>query len=159
MISSVPPWISFAATILSGGVIAYIVRQVWTGVKLKRAIKAEVSSMRGLKNCSDSMATRGSSPSSSDITPSEVPPAGTIPTIIFEANVNRIGVLRWKDLSRLVEFYSDALHYKSIINAIRSGAEVPEADQRDLYNSIGELEDTRQSLFGEGWIEDEGGPI
>lgn len=154
MISSVPPWISFAATLLSGGVIAYIIRQIWTGIKLKRAIKAEISSMRGLKNCSDSMAARGSSPSSSDITPSEVPPAGTIPTIIYEANVSRIGVLRWKYLSRVVKFYSDTLHYKSIINAIRSEEEVPEADQRDLYNSIGELEEKRQSLFGKGWLDD-----
>lgn len=108
--------------------------------------------MNGLKNCKDSMNFRRSPPSDKELVPSDVPPEGSIPTIIYELNVERLGLLRRNDLKTMVEFYSDVLRYKAIVAAIRAGEEVPEPDQKALYESVGGLEDRRQSLFGDGWI-------
>jgi len=157
--TTVPAWISIAATLLGGGILAYAVRQVWSGHKLKKALKAEIQSMKGLKNCKNSMNSRKSSPSDKPLSPPDVPPAGSIPTTIYESNVDRLGLLCRQDLTDVVGFYSDVLRYKAIITAVRSGEEIPEADQKDLYDSISSLEHRRQSLFGKSWIpetEDDG---
>lgn len=154
MSTTIPAWVSIAATVLGGGILAYAVRQVWSGHKLKKALKTEIQSMKGLKNCKNSMNSRKSSPSNKPISPSDVPPAGSIPTNIYESNVGRLGLLRRQDLIDVVEFYSDVLRYKSIITAVRSGEDIPEPDQKDLYDSISSLEHRRQTLFGKNWIPD-----
>ncbi|WP_380680613.1 hypothetical protein [Salinigranum sp. GCM10025319] len=154
MPTTVPAWVSIAATLLGGGILAYGVRQVWSGHKLKKALKAEIQSMKGLENCKNSMNSRKSPPSDKPLSPSDVPPAGSIPTTIYESNVGQLGLLRRKDLTDVVEFYSDVLRYKAIITAVRSGDDIPEPDQKDLYDSISSLEDRRQSLFGKDWMPD-----
>lgn len=153
MLPNVPAWLSIAGTLLSGGIVAYAVRQVWSGHKLKKALKTEIESMKGLENCKNSMNSRRSPPSDKPLSPSDVPPEGSIPTTIYEANVGQLGLLRRGDLQKIVEFYSDVLRYKSIITAVRSGEEIPEPDQNDLYDSIGSLESRRHSLFGDGWMD------
>jgi len=153
VLETVPAWLSVAATLLSGGIVAYAVRQVWSGHKLKKALKTEIESMKGLKNCKNSMNSRQSSPSEKPLSPSDVPPEGSIPTTIYESNVGRLGLLRRGDLQNIVDFYSDTLRYKSIITAVRNGEDIPEPDQDDLYDSIASLEARRQSLFGKGWID------
>lgn len=154
MLSNAPEWLSLAATLLSGGIIAYAVRQFWSGHKLKKALKTEIESMNGLQNCKNSMNSRKSAPSNKPLTPSDVPPEGSIPTMIYEENVERLGLLRRKDLKKIVGFYSDVLRYKSIISAVRAGEEIPEPDQNDLYDTISKIENRRQSLFGQHWISD-----
>lgn len=144
---------SVAGTLLSGGLVAYAARQVWSGHKLKKALKTEIESMKGLENCKNSMNSRQSPPSDKPLSPSDVPPEGSIPTTIYEANVGRLGLLRRGDLQKIVKFYSDVLRYKSTITAVRSGEDIPEPDQDDLYDSIAELESRRQSLFGEEWMD------
>lgn len=109
--------------------------------------------MKGLENCKNSMNSRQSAPSDKPLSPSDVPPEGSIPTTIYEANVERLGLLRRSDLQKIVEFYSDVLHYKATITAIRSGEDLPEPDQKDFYNSIASLESRRQSLFGDRWMD------
>lgn len=153
MLSNVPAWLSVAGTLLSGGLVAYAVRQVWSGHKLKKSLKSEIESMKGLENCKNSMNSRQSAPSDKPLSPSDVPPEGSIPTTIYEANVERLGLLRRSDLQKIVEFYSDVLHYKATITAIRSGEDLPEPDQKDFYNSIASLESRRQSLFGDRWMD------
>lgn len=153
MLPNVPAWLSIAGTLLSGGIVAYAVRQVWSGHKLKKALKTEIESMKGLENCKNSMNSRRSPPSDNPLSPSDVPPEGSIPTTIYEANVGQLGLLRRGDLQKIVEFYSDVLRYKSIITAVRSGEDIPEPDQNDLYDSIDSLESRRHSLFGDGWMD------
>jgi hypothetical protein len=152
MLPTVPAWLSVAGTLLSGGLVAYAVRQFWSGYKLKKALKTEIESMKGLESCKNSMKSRQSSPSDKPLSPSDVPPEGSIPTTIYEENVGRLGLLRRGDLQKIVDFYSDVLRYKSIIIAVRKGEDIPEPDQDDLYDSIASLESRRQSLFGEGWM-------
>lgn len=62
--------------------------------------------------------------------------------MIYEENVERLGLLRRKDLKKIVGFYSDVLRYKSIISAVRAGEEIPESDQNDLYDTISKIENT-----------------
>ena len=154
---TVPASVSIAVTLLGGGILAYGVRQVWSGHKLKKALKAEIRSMKGLENCKNSMNSRKSPPSDKPLSPSDVPPSGSIPTTIYESNVAQLGLLRRKDLEDMVEFYSDVLRYKSTITAVRAGEDIPEPDQKDLYESIDALEHRRQSLFGENGISDNEG--
>lgn len=150
---NVPEWVSIAVTLLSGGIVAYGIRQFWSGYKLKKALKSEIHSMKGLENCMNSMVSRQTSPSNKPLTPSDVPPVGSIPTNIYEANIGQLGLLRRGDLSKIVEFYSDVLRYKAIIASVRAGEDIPEADENDFYTSIQSLEERRQSLFGENWMQ------
>ncbi len=110
--------------------------------------------MKGLENCKNSMNSRKSPPSDKPLSPSDVPPAGSIPTTIYESNVGQLGLLCRQDLTDVVEFYSDVLRYKAIITAVRSGEDIPEPDQKDLYDSISSLEHRRRSLFGGDWMPD-----
>lgn len=109
--------------------------------------------MAGLKTCSGAMASRDRLPSSEELKPSEIPPIGTIPTVIYESNIGRLGLLKSGELTKLVEFYSKVLHHKAIIDAIRKNEDVPEPDQQDLYKSIQDLEEHRQHLFGDCWMD------
>lgn len=152
---SVPEWFQLAVTLFSGGVGAYLVRQFVERIKLKKAIQAEVGGMDGLISCKRALRNREAKPSERAITPKEVPSPGTIPTQVYEANIDRIGLLKSEDLGKVVRFYTDVLYYKTIIGDIREGNEVPEPDQNDLYDSIAVLEERRQSLFGDGWLEDD----
>jgi hypothetical protein len=61
--------------------------------------------------------------------------------------------LKSDELEKIVRFYTDVLYYKSIMDDIRSGQHVPEPDQNDLYDSISELEERRQALYGDGWLD------
>lgn len=105
------------------------------------------------------MESRTRAPSNEPLKPSEVPPSGTIPTMIYESNIGRLGLLKSSELTDIVEFYSQVLHHKAIIDAIRQDENVPEPDQEDLYDSITTLEHQRQHLFGDDWIDEASGQM
>lgn len=152
--ADIPSWLPVAATLLSGGLAVYVARQLWERHKLRAALKTEIRSMKGLETCSAAMKSRKRSPSNEPLKPSEVPPSGTIPTMIYESNIGRLGLLKSDNLTDIVEFYSQTLHHKAIIDAIRQDQNVPEPDQEDLYDSITALEQQRQQLFGDAWMEE-----
>lgn len=154
-VPGIPPWLPIAATLLSGGLAVYIARQLWERRKLRTALKAEIQSMNGLETCSAALQSRTRSPSNEPLKPSEVPPSGTIPTMIYESNINRLGLLKSDELADIVEFYSQVLHHKAIIDAIRQDENVPEPDQEDLYDSVTTLEVHRQQLFSDGWMDED----
>lgn len=155
----IPSWVPIAVTLLSGGLVVYIVRQIWERRKLQDALKTEIRSMKGLETCSTAMQSRTRSPSNEPLKPSDVPPSGTIPTIIYESNISRLGLLKSDELTDLVEFYSQVLHHKAIIDAIRQDEDVPEPDQEELYDAVTALEQQRQQLFGDGWIDNNNGQM
>lgn len=105
------------------------------------------------------MESRTRSSSNEPLKPSEVPPSGTIPTIIYESNIGRLGLLKSSELTDIVEFYTQVLHHKAIIDAIRQDQNVPEPDQEDLYDSITTLEHQRQHLFCDDWIDEANGQM
>lgn len=75
--------------------------------------------------------------------------------MIYESNINRLGLLKSDELADIVEFYSQVLHHKAIIDAIRQDENVPEPDQEDLYDSVTTLEVHRQQLFSDGWMDED----
>ncbi|WP_155118224.1 hypothetical protein [Halorubrum sp. T3] len=152
--SGFPEWLKIAATVVGSGFGAYILRQWFERVKLRRALKSEIRRMEGLEVCANSMSDRKKPSASVDIAPKEVPQEGSIPTRVYENNLQRLGLLSPESINKIVEFYSDVLRYKSTISRIRKGEDVPEPDQNALYEDINDVEETRQNLFGKDWLED-----
>lgn len=152
--SGLPEWFKIAATVVGSGVGAYLLRQLVERVKLKKALKSEIQRMEGLKKCANSMSDRNKPSASTDIAPKEVPQEGSIPTRVYENNLQRLGLLSSDEINKIVDFYSDVLRYKSTMSRIRKGEDVPEPDQNSLYEDINGVEKKRQGLFGEDWLDD-----
>jgi len=152
--SSSPEWFYIAATLFSGGVGAYLVRQLVERIKLTRSLRNEISGMRGLELCSNAMSSRDRKPSEEPLQPSEIPSPGTIPTQIYESNVARIGLLKSDDMEEIIDFYTEVIYYKSLMEDLRNGNDVPEPDQVEFYDSISDLSNKRKTLFGENWLDD-----
>ncbi|WP_152421225.1 hypothetical protein [Natronolimnohabitans innermongolicus] len=155
--SWVPDWLRIAATILTGGLATYIVKQRVERIKLKRALKSEIRGMNGIETCKDTMNSRGKPSASTEdyLKPKEMPPTESIPTLVFESNVNNIGLLKSDDIQKVVQFYTKALNYKGIISSVRADDDIPEVDQNELWDEIEDLANERKSLFGKDWLEDD----
>lgn len=152
----IPNWLRIAATVLTGGLATYLVKQRVERIKLLRALKSEIRGMNGIETCKDTMNSRDMpSASSADyLKPKEMPPTESIPTLVFEANVDNIGTLKSDEIQKIVQFYTKVLNYKGTISSVRAGEDVPEADQNELWEEIEDLADERNSLFGENWLDD-----
>jgi hypothetical protein len=137
--------VSFASAM-----IVYAARQSWERRKLRRALLAEVEQMVGLEECSKQM-DRIDPPPGREIQPDDVPAAGTIPTVIYESNAERVGLLRGAlgkdELVPVVRFYSRVLRYKSIIADIHSNGKTSDADQEDLYDHIEDVAEERTHIL------------
>lgn len=132
-------------------IAAVAIRFLLTRIKLKRAIKSEVYKMNGIERCADAMRERENSPTHSELTSKEVPRPESIPTKVYEENIGNVGLLT--DVGDLTSFYTDVIKYKKLIREIRNENDVPQTDQQRLYDNIEEVENKRQKLFGENWIE------
>ncbi|OIB56146.1 hypothetical protein BBD46_19250 [Natrialba sp. SSL1] len=130
--------------------IVYAARQSWERKKLRRALLTEVKQMEGLEECADQM-DRIDPPPGRQIQPDDVPAAGTIPTVVYESNAGKIGLLKGilgkNELEPVVRFYSKVLRYKSIINDIREDGKTSHADQEDLHDSINEISEMRTDII------------
>ncbi|UTF52787.1 hypothetical protein [Natronosalvus rutilus] len=155
-IAWIPNWLRIAVTVLSGGLATYLVRQQVERKKLLRALKSEIRGMSGIETCKDTMNARGKPSASTEdyLKPKEMPPTESIPTLVFESNVDNIGLLKPNDIQKIVGFYTKVLNYKGIISSVRSGDSIPEVDQNELWDEIEDLADDRNSLFGEGWLDE-----
>ncbi|WP_283403827.1 hypothetical protein [Halorubrum sp. DM2] len=137
------------ATTFTSAILTYNYRQNKEKEKLVGALTAEIGQMRGIEQCANSMEKRNSKPSEGGLDPDSLPPGKSIPTVVYESNAGRIGLLDQETQDKYVEFYSKVIQYKSIMSAARSDGGVPDADLDDLYNSIEELSETRKSLIDE----------
>lgn len=81
------------------------------------------------------------------IEPSDLPPADSIPTIIYEANAGNLGTLPEKEVTKIVEYYSSLLVLKSIIRAIRNEDSVLSADKKELYEKLPAMETDKEQLL------------
>lgn len=137
------------AVSFASAMAVYAARQSWERQKLRQALLTEVQQMEGLEECSNQI-NRIDPPPGRQIQPDDVPAGGTIPTVIYESNAGKIGLLRGPlsedELEPVVRFYSKVLRYKSIINNIRSEGQTSDADQEDLYDSIGDIAEQRNQI-------------
>jgi hypothetical protein len=130
--------------------LVYSARQIWEKHKLKRALLTEVEQMEGLQECADQMG-RIDEPPGRQIRPEDVPAGDSIPTVIYEQSAVKIGLLGSfvgnSELENAAQFYSKVLRYKAIIKRISDGGSVSDTDQEDLYDSIGEVAETRSRIL------------
>jgi hypothetical protein len=148
-------------------VLVYTVRQIWERRKLHKALITEVEAMEGIKKCAEQM-NRIDPPPNRQLSPDDVPAAGSIPTTVYRQSSSKIGLLggpiRRKELKGVVKFYSKVNRYKSIIekvgegrggqNEVRNSTErispVSDSDQEDLYEQIPELSEVRDDIIDSG---------
>lgn len=154
LLAWIPNWLPIAATVLTGGLATYMVRQRVERNKLLKALKSEIRGMTGIETCKNTMNSRGKPSASTEdyLKPKEMPPTESIPTLVFEANVGRIGLLKSEEIQKVVQFYTRVLNYKGIISSVRANNDLPEVDQNELWDEIDDLANERNSLFGEDWL-------
>lgn len=147
---SIGTWIGFLVTLVASFGVLHV-RRERRKTKLRRALVAELEQQdldRVLKavNASEAAVPPGGSRESPDLDPSELPPAGTLPTQIYTSNTGNLGILSEDVVTDTVEYYSTLLTQKAIIQAIRSDEGAVSADQKELRDTLPGLENKRTDL-------------
>jgi hypothetical protein len=143
--------LGFVATLLSSFGLLYLRRKLRRD-RLRRAIIAELKK-QDLEQIVESLQTDEigdvDTEDSEDyrVNPSDLPPADSIPTSIYEGNTGNLGTLPAEEVSVVVEYYSTLLTLKSIIRAIRNDETVLSADKKELYEELPGLESDRSQLL------------
>lgn len=148
---SLGTWLGFAVTLIAS-VGVYLFRRRQQKTKLRRALISELKEQdldQVIKavNSSESAVPPDDNGESPELDPSELPPAGTLPTQIYTSNAGNLGILSQDEVDDIVSYYSGLLTQKAIINSIRSDEEPMTADQKELRDKISDLEDKRSSLI------------
>ena len=147
---SIGTWIGFLVTLVASFGVLYV-RRERQKTKLQRALVAELEQQdldRVLKavNASEAAVPPGESRGSPDLDPSELPPAGTLPTQIYTSNTGNLGILSEDIVTDTVDYYSTLLTQKATIQAIRSDEGAVAADQKELRDTLPDLENKRTNL-------------
>lgn len=148
---SIGTWLGFVVTLVASfGVLR--VRRERRKTKLRRALVAELEQQDldrvvSAVNASEAAVPPGESNGNPDLDPSELPPAGTLPTQIYTSNTGNLGILSEDEVTDTVAYYSTLLTQKAIIQAIRSGDGAVAADQKELRDTLPGLEDDRSDLM------------
>lgn len=143
--------LGFFATLLSSFGLLYL-RRKHRQDRLRRAIIAELEK-QDLERIVESLQTDGTGDVDTEdseeypVGPSDLPPADSIPTSIYEGNAGNLGTLPAEEVSVVVEYYSSLLSLKSIIRAIRNDESVLSADKKELHEELPELESDRGQLL------------
>lgn len=148
---SLGTWIGFVVTIITTfGLL--IIRWWRRRLKLRRSLIAELeqqdlqSVIEPLQSA-EATTNTGSSQDPPPVDPSELPPAGTLPTHIYESNASNLGILSSDEVTDVVEYYSTLLTQKAIIESIRTGGETITPDQKELRDTLPGLEVDRTELI------------
>lgn len=147
---SIGTWLGFIITIVASFGVLYV-RRERQKTKLRRSLIAELEQQdldRVIKTvkAAQEAVPPGESSESPELDPGELPPAGTLPTQIYTSNTGNLGILSKLEVVDTVAYYSALLTQKSIIQAIRSGENTVAADQKELCDTIPDLEDDRSDL-------------
>ncbi|GAA0524873.1 hypothetical protein [Halorubrum aquaticum] len=147
---SLGTWLGFVVTLITS-VGVYLLRRSQQKTKLRRSLISELEEQdldRVIKavNSSESAVPPDDNGESPELDPSELPPAGTLPTQIYTSNAGSLGILSQDEVDDIVSYYSGLLTQKAIINSIRSDNGSMAADQKELRDKITDLEDERSSL-------------
>jgi hypothetical protein len=118
--------------------------------RLRKALVAELNHQE-LGRIVESLETDGpvgfeEGQSDYEVEASELPPAGALPTTVYQSNVGNLGELPSDEVEDVVEYYSSLEAQKAIIQAIRNDGEVLSADKRDLHDEMPQLSSDRDDL-------------
>lgn len=143
--------LGFFATLLSSFGLLYLRRKHHRD-RLRRAIIAELEK-QDLERIVESLQTDGTGDVDTEdsedypVDPSDLPPADSVPSSIYEGNAGNLGTLPAEEVSEVVEYYSSLLTLKSIIRAIRNEQSVLSADKKELHEELPDLESDRNQLL------------
>lgn len=142
--------LGFAATLFGSFGVWYLSK--WNRKKrLRKALVAELNQQE-LERIVESLETDGpidskDGQSEYEIEGAELPPAGTLPTTMYQSNAGNLGELPSDEIEDVVEYYSSLESQKAIIEAIRNNEEIISADKRDLHNDMPDLRSDRDALI------------
>lgn len=147
---SIGTWLGFLITIATSFGVLYA-RRKRLKTNLRRSLIAELEQQnltRVIKaiKASESAVPPNGSTERLELEPSELPPAGTLPSQIYMSNAGNLGILSEQEVKDIVEYYSTLHTQKAIIRAIRSDVDAIIADQKELRNTIPKLEEDRTDL-------------
>jgi len=148
---SLGTWIGFVVTIFT--TFGLLIFRWWRRrEKLRRSLIAELeqqdlqSVIEPLQSA-EATTTIGGSQNPPPVEPPELPPAGTLPSHIYESNAGNLGILSSDEVTNTVEYYSYLLTQKAIIESIRTDGEAITPDQKELHDTMPKLEDDRTELI------------
>jgi hypothetical protein len=151
-------WVLWTGGLVLSGFVVYRLRQRRERKKLLSALKEEVRAMNAIDDCSDYVSGLNKPPPNQRLNPSDVPSSSSIPTLVYQENIDRLGLLKTEDLNGVVNFYTKVMYTKQLMDKIRGDTEAPIDDHETLVDSIKEIDRERNELFGENWMDDgEGG--
>lgn len=147
---SLGTWIGFLVTLIASFGALYL-RRERQKTKLRRALVAELEQQDldhiiNTVTAAEEAVPPGESSEPPDLDPAELPPAGTLPTQIYTSNTGNLGILSEDEVEDTISYYSTLLMQKAIIRAIRSGDGAVTADQKELRETVPDLEDDRTDL-------------
>jgi hypothetical protein len=147
---SLGTWIGFLVTLIASFGALYL-RRERQKTKLRRALVAELEQQDldrviSTVTAAEEAIPPGEPSESPDLDPAELPPAGTLPTQIYTSNTGNLGILSEDEVEDTVSYYSTLLTQKAIIRTIRSGDGAVAADQKELRETVPDLEDDRTDL-------------
>lgn len=148
---SIGTWLGFLVTVFTSFAVLFV-RYQRRKTKLRRSLIAELEQQDldrviTAVDASEAAVPPNGTPDNVDLDPSELPPAGTLPTQIYTSNTANLGILSAREVKDVVEYYSSVLTQKAIIRSIRSNQRTVMADQRELTETIPDLEKDRKSLL------------
>jgi hypothetical protein len=132
---------------VAGSFLLYQKRRSDSREKLERALATEVGGMEQIPKTASTLQSLSNEPPESRLSASSIPPAETFPTTVYEENASDLGLLSEEDLNEVVEFYSELLQHKGIIEGVRNDPEeVPMPDHEKIVQEFPDLVDKRDSL-------------
>jgi hypothetical protein len=143
--------LGFAATLIGSFGVWYLSR-LNRRKRLRRAIVAELQKQEEkIGRIVESLETDGpidedEESNEYEIKASDLPPSGSIPTVIYQSNASNIGELPSEKVDDIVDYYSALQTQKATIEAIRNEEQVLTADKRDLHQDMPDLDSKRIDL-------------
>lgn len=99
----------------------------------------------------------GSDDNGYEVEPSDLPPADSLPTTIYESNASNLGELSSEEVEAVVNYYATLQTQKATIRAIREDEIMLTADKKDLHEDMPKLDRSRDNLIstleGNSWRE------
>jgi hypothetical protein len=143
--------LGFAATLIGSFGVWYLSR-LNRRKRLRKAIVAELQKQEEkIGRIVESLNTEGpidgdKESNEYEIEASDLPPSGSIPTMIYQSNASNIGELPTEEVEDIVDYYSALQTQKATIEAIRNEEQVLTADKRDLHQDMPKLDSKRNTL-------------
>lgn len=143
--------LGFAATLIGSFGVWYLSR-LNRRKRLRRAIVAELQKQEKIMGRilesldTDDPIDESRESNEYEVETSDLPPADSIPTVIYQSNASNIGELPSEEVDDIVDYYSALQTQKATIEAIRNEDEVLTADKRDLHQGIPDLNSKRNDL-------------